>query len=142
MTAQAADQQARLTALKASRDQFLTILAKAKTIGETLAVQQKVDDAQTQIDQLQGQINVLASQASYGTLTVTVSQKTPAAVAAKPVHRQNGLSKAWHSAVTGFVTGVEALVARSGRALLVLLVLLVAAVVLRSGWRLGRRRFV
>ena len=84
MTAQAADQQARLTALKASRDQFLTILAKAKTIGETLAVQQKVDDAQTQIDQLQGQINVLSSQASYGTLTVTVSQKVAAAVAAKP----------------------------------------------------------
>jgi hypothetical protein len=142
VTAQAADQHARLTALKASRDQFLTILAKAKTIGETLAVQQRVDDAQAQIDQLQGQINVLASQASYGTLTVTVSQKSPAVVATKPTPRQNGLSKAWHRAVNGFVTGVEALVARSGRALLVLLVLLVAAGLLRGAWRLGRRRFV
>ena len=142
VTAQAADQQARLTALKASRNQFLTILAKAKTIGETLAVQQRVDDAQTQIDQLQGQINVLASQASYGTLSVSVSQKSPAAVPAKPTHRQSGLSKAWHSAVTGFVTGVEALVARSGRALVVLLVLLVLAGLGRTVWRVGRRRLV
>ena len=44
--------------------------------------------------------------------------------------------------MTGFVTGVESLIARSGRALLVLLVLLVAAGVLRMAWRLGRRRFV
>jgi Domain of unknown function (DUF4349) len=142
VTAEAADQQARMTALKATRDQFLTVLAKAKTIGETLAVQQRVDDTQTQIDQLQGQINVLADQASYGTLTVTVTQHVAAALVAKPVHRQSGLSKAWHSALTGFVTGVEALIARSGRALVVLLVLLVGAVALRVAWRVGRRRLV
>lgn len=142
VTAEAADQQARLTALKASRDQFLTILAKAKTIGETLAVQQRVDDAQTQIDQLQGEINVLTNQASYGTLTVSVSQKSPAAVAAKPARRESGLHRAWQRAVTGFVTGVEALLARSGRGLVVLLVLLVLAGVLRAAWKVGRRRLV
>ena len=142
VTAQAADQQARLAALQASRDQFLTILAKAKTIGETLAVQQRVDDAQTQIDQLQGQIDVLANQASYGTLTVTVSQKGAVVVPPKPVQQQGGLSRSWHSAVHGFVTGAEALVARSGRGLLVLLVLVVCALVLRTAWRVGRRRLV
>ena len=142
VTTKAADQQARLTALKASRDQFLTILAKAKTIGETLAVQQRVDGAQTQIDQLQGEINVLTNQASYGTLTVSVAQKSPAAVVAEPVHRESGLHKAWKAAVTGFVTGVEALLSRSGRGLVVLLVLLGVAAVLRGAWKVSRRRLV
>jgi hypothetical protein len=138
------DLQARETALKKTRDHYLTLLAKATTIGETLSVQQRVDDAQTQIDQLQGQINVLGDQASYGTLTVTVSQKAPVVVPPKPapVHHQSGLSKAWHRAVDGFVTGVEALIARSGRAVLVLIVLVVGLVVLRVAWKVGRRRLV
>jgi Domain of unknown function (DUF4349) len=142
VTAQVTDQHARLTALTQTRDHYLTLLAKAKTIGETLSVQQRVDDAQTQIDQLQGQINVLADQASYGTLTATVSQKAAAVVATKPAPRQSGLSKAWRRAQNGFVTGVEALIARSGRGLLVLLVLAGTAVVLRLAWRVGRRRLV
>ncbi|MDX6257980.1 MAG: hypothetical protein QOJ11_4314 [Frankiales bacterium] len=138
------DLQARETALKKTRDHYLTLLAKATTIGETLSVQQRVDDAQTQIDQLQGQLNVLGDQASYGTLSVTVTQKAPAVVAAKtkPVHHQSGMSKAWHRAVDGFVTGVEALVARSGRAVLVLIVLVVGLGLLRVAWKVGRRRLV
>lgn len=143
VTAKAADEQAQLTSLKRTRDQFLLILAKAKTIGETLSVQQRVDDTQAQIDQVQGQINVLADQSSYGTLTATVVQKAPAVVPkAKPVHHQSGLSKAWHRAVDGFVTGAEALIARSGRALLVLLVLAVGLAALRAAWKVGRRRLV
>jgi hypothetical protein len=144
VTAKAADQQAQLTSLKRTRDQFLLILAKAKTIGETLSVQQRVDDAQAQIDQVQGQINVLADQSSYGTLTATVTQKAPAVVPtkAKPVQHQSGLSKAWHRAVDGFVTGVEALIARSGRAVLVLIVLVIGLGVLRAAWKVGRRRLV
>jgi hypothetical protein len=143
VTAEAADQQAKLTSLKKTRDQFLLILAKATTIGETLAVEQHVDDTQASIDQVQGQINVLADQSSYGTLTTTVTQKSAAVVTTtKPVHRQSGLSKAWHRAVDGFVTGTEALIARSGRALLVLIVLVVGLGVLRAVWKVGRRRLV
>lgn len=142
VTAQAADQQARLGSLKKTRDQFLLILAKAKTIGETLSVQQRIDDTQSQIDQLQGAINLLADQSSYGTLTVTVTQKAAVLVAATPVHHQSGLSKAWHRAVDGFVTGVEALIARSGRAVLVLIVLVVGLGILRAAWKVGRRRLV
>jgi hypothetical protein len=138
------DLQAREGALKKTRDHYLTLLAKATTIGETLSVQQRVDDAQTQIDQLQGQINVLGDQASYGTLSATVTEKAPAAVTTKPkpVHHQSGMSKAWHRAVDGFVTGVEALIARSGRAVLVLIVLVLGLGVLQAAWKVGRRRLV
>jgi hypothetical protein len=138
------DLQAREGALKKTRDHYLTLLAKATTIGETLSVQQRVDDAQTQIDQLQGQINVLGDQASYGTLSATVTEKAPAVVTTKPkpVHHQSGMSKAWHRAVDGFVTGVEALIARSGRAVLVLIVLVLGLGVLQAAWKVGRRRLV
>jgi hypothetical protein len=143
VTAKVADQQAQLKSLKQTLDQFLLIQAKAKTIGEILSVKQHVDDTQAQIDQVQGQIKVLADEFSYGTLTATVTQKSTAVVpTATPVHHQSGLSKAWHRAVDGFVTGVEALIARSGRAVLVLIVLVVGLGVLRAAWKVGRRRLV
>jgi hypothetical protein len=142
VTAQSADLDARMTSLKRVRENYLALLAKAKTIGETLSVQQHVDDNQAQIDQLQGQINVLSDEASYGTLTVTVSQKAPPTALAKPTHHMSGIAIAWDRAVNGFVTGVEALIARSGRAVLVLILLVGGAIVLRLGWRVGRRRLV
>ena len=104
-------------------------------------MQDRVNTTQTQIDQLTGQMKVLADQASYGTLTVTVTQQPPAVVAPKPHHR-SGLALAWDRATNGFVTGVESLVARSGGALVVLLGLLSGLLVLRVGWRMGRRRLV
>src|SRR3954451_7128220 len=59
VTASYKDLNAQIVALKKTRDHYLTLLASAKTIGETLAVQQRVDDGQMQADQLQGQVNVL-----------------------------------------------------------------------------------
>ena len=138
VTAQYADVGAQIRSLTAARDRFLVLLGRANTIGQTLEVQQRVDDVQQQIDQLTGRQRVLKDQTSLGTLTVTVSEK-PKAVA---THEQSGLSKSWDNATHGFTSGIEALISKSGRALVVLLVLLVAAVVLRAGWRLARRRLV
>ena len=139
VTAQYADLQAQIQSLTAARNRFLTILSRANTIGETLSVQQRVDSTQLQIDRLEGQRRALAKQSELATLTVTVGEK-PKDVA--KVHEQSGLSRAWDDAKHGFSSGVEGLIARSGRALLVLIVALVALAVLRSGWRLARRRLV
>ena len=78
VTGQYVDLQSRITALQASRQQYLTILAKATTVGDVLAVQEQIDSIQSQIEQLQGQLQLLTSQTSYSTLTVTVSESTPA----------------------------------------------------------------
>ena len=59
VTGQYVDLQARITALEASRQQYLTILAKATTVGDVLAVQEQLDTIQSQIEQLQGQLQVL-----------------------------------------------------------------------------------
>lgn len=139
VTAAYADTAAQIASLKAARSRFLTILAGAKTIGETLTVQQRVDDVQGQIDRLEGQRRVLENQSDLATLTVTVSEKVGTIL---KTTAPTGLSKAWKDAKHGFTSGVEALIARSGRALLVLIVAVLALVVARFGWRLARRRLL
>lgn len=141
VTAQYADTTAQLSSLRAARNRFLTILARANTIGETLTVQQRVDDVQAQIDRLEGQRQLLTNQSDLSTLTVSVSQKDDP-ILQQQGKTEGGFARAWREAEHGFSSGLQAIVARSGRGLLVLLVLGVFAVVLRLGWRLARRRLV
>ena len=68
VTSQYVDLQARITALQASRQQYLTIMAQASSIGDILAVQSQLDTLQSQIEQLQGQLNLLNSETTYGAL--------------------------------------------------------------------------
>ncbi len=139
VTASYADVTAQIQSLTASRERFLVILGRANTIGETLAVQQRVDSVQQQIDSLKGRLKVLTDQTSMGTLTVTISEK---AKAEKKAAVQSGLSKSWDNAKHGFTSGVESIISRSGKGLLVLIVAAIGLVILRTGWRLARRRLV
>ena len=141
VTATYADTQAQIQSLTAARGRFLAILARAKTIGETLTVQQRVDDVQQQIDRLEGQRRLLASQSDYATVTLSVAEKgaqDQAFVKKAP----SGWSKAWHDATHGFTSGVQSIVAGSGRTLLVLLCGAALLLLGRTGWRLARRRLV
>jgi hypothetical protein len=141
VTGRYVDLQARITSLKATRSTFLTILAKATTIGETLAVQQRVTDVQTQIEQLQGQLRVLASTTSMSTLTVTVDQKLQEIAVTKP-HHDNGFVKAVKLSVSRFVRGIEAIVGIIGPVVLVLLVIVLGWLAARFGYRATRRHLV
>jgi hypothetical protein len=134
VTGQYVDLQARITALQASRQQYLTILAKATTVGDVLAVQEQIDAIQSQIEQLQGQLQLLTSQTSYSTLTVTVSEGTPAPPPS-PLP-ESGLIRAWHASIGGFVTGVEGVIRIAGPLLFALLLL---GVLLAGGRALWRR---
>lgn len=139
VTAQYADLEAQLRTLTAARERFLTILGRASSIGDVLAVQQRVDDVTGRIDRLEGQRRVLAAQTDSATLEVSVSERTDAVVATP---RRSGLEQAVHDAGRGFSTGVEALVRLSGRGALLLLCLGAAYGMARAGWRLTRRRLV
>ncbi len=140
VTGQYVDLQARIDALQASRQQYLTILGKATSIGDILSVQNQLDTIQSQIEQLQGQLNLLDSQTTYATLTVSLSQSghRPPPPAAAP----SGLGRAWHQSVNGFTSGVEWLVRIAGRTLFVLLCLAVLAVAGRWAWRAWRRQML
>ena len=139
VTATYADTKAQIESLTAARNRYLDILSRARTIAETLSVQQRVDDVQQQIDRLEGQRRVLADQSDYGTLTLTVAETTSEALLTK---EPSGWSKAWDDAQHGFSSGVQRIIADSGRALLVLLVGVALLLLGRSGWRLARRRLV
>jgi hypothetical protein len=134
------DLAARIKALKSTRETFLTLLSKASTIGETLAVQQHVSDVQMQIEQLQGQLKVLANRSAMSTLTVTVDQKFVAAT--RTTHHKSGIHRAWDRSVSRFVRGVEAIVGGIGPVLLAALIVGVGWLAARFAYRRLRRRLV
>lgn len=140
VTGQYVDLQARISALQSSRQQYLTILSKATSIGDILAVQSQLDTVQSQIEQLQGQLDLLTSQTSYAALTVSLS-KQGHPVPPPPV-ASSGLTKAWHDSVGGFTSGVEWLVRIAGRTLFVLILLALAFLAGRWAWRTSRRRLL
>jgi hypothetical protein len=137
VTGKYVDITARAAALKQTRRTYLTILSRATTIGQILSVQQRVDDVQGQIEQLQGQLKVLRNQSSDGTLTVDVSE---AGAAPAPVpHQRGGIGKAWHDSVSRFNRGFDAIVGALGPLLLALILLGLAALIIRFGVRYARR---
>ena len=132
VTSQYIDLNARLQALQDSRQHYLSILAKATTIGDILSVQEQIDTVQQQIEQLQGQLNVLTGETSYSTLTVNVNEGSPPRPVPLP---ESGMVRAWHDSVDGFVAGVEGLVRVAGPILFALLLLGLAITGGRALWR-------
>ena len=100
-------------------------------------MQEQLDTIQSQIEQLQGQLQVLASETSYSTLSVTVYEGTPPA--APPPGPESGLARPWHDSASGFVAGVEGLIRLVGLLLFVLLSGWIVAVGGRAPWRRWQR---
>jgi hypothetical protein len=141
VTSKYVDLKARINALQKTRATFLTLLSRATTIGETLAVQQHITDVQTQIEQLQGQKKVLVNQAALSTLTVTVDQRQ-VVEQATPRHHKSGLHKAFDRSVSRFVHGIEAIIGVIGPLLLALLLIAFFWFAGQFGYRVLRRRMV
>jgi hypothetical protein len=137
VTGQYVDLQAQITAAEDTRQQYLTIMAKAKTVGSVLAVQAQLDDVQSQLQQLQGELKQLSSETTYATLAVTLTQR---ALPPPPPRRVGSLLAAWRAAVGGFVAGFEAVVRVAGPLSFALLLVAALYLVGRYIWRLRRRR--
>src|ERR1035437_2407635 len=91
VTSQYVDLRARINAAEASRQQYLTIMSKATSISDILAVQSQLNNLQSQIEQLQGQLNVLNNATTYGTLTVSLIETGQQHNVTKP---KSGFAKA------------------------------------------------
>ena len=141
VTGQVADLGAQLGALSAARTQLEALLAKAGTIPALLSVENEITSTQSQIQQLQAQQRVLASEISYSSLSVSIAP--PAKQATPP---RSGFSKAWHDAITHFVNGLSSFVADAAVVLLALLLAAVLAILLvlagRRVWPIVRRRLL
>jgi hypothetical protein len=138
VTGKFVDLDARLSALKRTRSTYLTILSGARTIGQTLSVQQRVNDIQQQIESLQGELKVLRDQSADGTLSVSVTE--PGVVIATVHHHRGGWSKAWHSSTGRFNRGIQTIIGDLGPLLLALILLGLAFLVARLNARRLRRQ--
>jgi hypothetical protein len=138
VTGKFVDLSAKKRALERSRSTYLTILSRARTIGETLAVQQRIDDVQQQIDQLHGQLKLLGNQASYSTLTVDVVAAGVKTFAATH-HQRHGIGKAWHDSWSRFGRGINAIVGAIGPIVFAVLLLAVLGLIGYGGYRGFRR---
>lgn len=136
VTGQYVDLSARITSLEASRRQYLAIMAKASSINDILAVQSQLNSLQSRIEQLQGQLQLLGHETTYGSLTVNVTESGHHDHVTKS---SNGVSRAFHDAVHGFVSGFEWLIRASGPALFAVLCLGVLWLLGRLAWRSLRR---
>jgi len=121
VTGQYKDLQAQLTAATGERDALLGVLANAQTVGDILAVRDRITTVETEMNQLQGQINLLGDQATLSSIAITLSEKPVHKTATPVAGPPSGLTKAWRDARDGFSNSLEWLIARSGGALIVLL---------------------
>jgi hypothetical protein len=135
VTSQYVDLQARISALNASLAQYLRIMTKATTISGILAVQNQINTIQSQIEQDQGQLKVLANQTTYGSLTVNVAQAGHHSSGSR-----SGFDKAWHDSLHGFVAGFQWLVRLAGPALFALIMLGALYEIVKYTRRAVRRR--
>jgi hypothetical protein len=139
VTAQYTDLQAQLTAAQTEEGALNTILAGATSIPDILNVRDRITAVQTEINQLQGQINLLGDKSDFSAIAVTLAEKTAAAPVAKVSAPPTGLSKAWNDARSGFSSSLEWMLARSGGALIILIALFLLALALRYLYPVVRR---
>jgi hypothetical protein len=135
VTGQYVDLQARIGALDASRAQYLKIMTKATTITGILDVQNQINTIQSEIEQDQGQLKLLANETTYASLSVNVAQ-----AGHRTSTTRSGFDKAWHDSQHGFVAGFEWLVRLAGPVLFALLMLGALYEIAKYSRRAIRRR--
>jgi hypothetical protein len=74
VTDQYVDLDARLRNLRASEESLLQVLAKAQKVEDILAVQRELTNVRGQIEQIQGQKQVLERKADLATITLTIRE--------------------------------------------------------------------
>jgi hypothetical protein len=104
VTAQYVDYQAHLKVLESRRSVLLRLMAKATTIGETIAVENELNDVQLQIDQIEGQLRFLDDQVAQATVDVQLLEQHARSSVVAPGDIQNpSLGRALQRAVQGFL---------------------------------------
>ncbi|MEP7003882.1 MAG: DUF4349 domain-containing protein [Chloroflexota bacterium] len=72
VTDQFVDLKARLTAKQAEEQRYNALLTRAATIDEILKIDVALASVRTQIEQLQGQVNSIASRTQFSTITMSI----------------------------------------------------------------------
>jgi Domain of unknown function (DUF4349) len=107
VTNQYVDLNGQLAAWRAQERVYLRLLDRARSVTDVIAVQNQLQQVQSNIERLQGQLDQLEDQSSFSTIVLQISE--PGAAAGEP---QGRLARAWATAVNGLgVMAAAALVA-------------------------------
>lgn len=71
------DLQSKLTNLEATRDRIRSFLDEAKTVEESLKINQELSTIEAEIEKVKGRMNYLSNRAAYSTITVTLEPQLP-----------------------------------------------------------------
>jgi hypothetical protein len=86
---------------------YLRLLGRARSIGDVIAVQNQLQQVQSNIERLQGQVNHLEDQSSFSTIVLDLTEPGAGGAA-----QRGRLERAWATAVSGLgVMAAAALVA-------------------------------
>jgi hypothetical protein len=133
VTTEFTDLQSRLRHLRAQERFYLGLLDRAETVGDAISVQQQLDGIQSQIEQIQGRLNVLDDRTSYSTLTVELFEPGAGSALATPTdpEARPTLARYWDTARDAFVNVIGAMLVAG----LFALPLLIVAGALWFGYR-------
>ena len=136
VSAQFTDLEARVRNLSAQEGVLQDLMRQARTIPDTISVQQQLSAVRQEIEQLTGQRNLLDNQTSFATVSATLHAR--GVVPGPAGDGRSTIAEAWHNAI-----GVS--VAIIGGTIVVLgavIPLGILAAVAGAGWVLIRRRRV
>jgi Domain of unknown function (DUF4349) len=131
VTNQYIDLNGQLAAWRAQERVYLRLLDRAKSVADVIAVQNQLQQVQSNIERLQGQLNHLEDQSSFSTIVLQLTEPG----AAGPAEPAGRLARAWATAVNGL--GVMAAAVLVGVVWLTPLVVLAGLVLF--GFRALRR---
>jgi hypothetical protein len=98
VTNQYVDLNGQLAAWRAQERVYLRLLDRARSVTDVIAVQNQLQQVQSNIERLQGQLNYLEDQSSFSTIVLQLSEPGAAGPAGEPSGR---LARAWATAANG-----------------------------------------
>ena len=109
VTTKVADVDARVRSAEASVRRIRTLLASAQTIGQVVTIEGQLSQRQADLESLQAQQRALKDATTDATITVSLTQRSHAAVVASGSGFVNGLRNGWDAFTTvlsGALTGL------------------------------------
>jgi len=109
VTGQYVDLKGQLAAWRTQERVYLRLLDRARSISDVIAVQNQLQQVQSNIERLQGQVNYLEDQSSFSTIVLNLAEPGAVPASARP---RGAFARAWHTALSGLTAmGAAALVA-------------------------------
>lgn len=106
VTERVLDLEARLKNYRSVEDQYLTILEKAETVEDTLAVYQELNKVRLEIERIETQLKNLETQTEYSYIYLTVSQSSAGAEVADDQWRPEGIFREALRSLVSFLQSV------------------------------------